>query len=198
MKVREIIKEEGGDPTDGEVTKRASQLMQLDKAKKSTGRMREIAKILRDTGPEETRVEVDPKHFELEAEERQKRAVAKQEEENRQKMQKQEMDHARKHEATIVKQMLDKYTQETMDPALEKQIQAAHKAFNKASSTENKLRIPADGPDPYGVHDKSSWAAPEKNDAKAKGPNPTAEAEKGTEQAEESTAPSDDSSGSSK
>merc|ERR1719247_2319872 len=97
VKVREVIQQEGGDPTDAEVTNSAKELMQLDKAQKKTPRMREIEQELR-AGPEETRVEVDPKHFESEAAERQKAEVAKEKEQRRQKAQKAEMDRARKNE----------------------------------------------------------------------------------------------------
>merc|ERR1711965_1093165 len=57
QKVRETEKEKGEDPTDGEVTRMAQQLMELDKASTKSSREREIEESLRRDGPKETRVE---------------------------------------------------------------------------------------------------------------------------------------------
>merc|ERR1711934_491806 len=165
QKVRETEKEKGEDPTDGEVTRMAQQLMELDKASTKSSREREIEESLRRDGPKETRVEVDPKQWEADAEERKKRAEAKRE----------EMENARANEAQAVKDMLLRYTHETMDPALEKKIQAATNGFKQASALEKRLKPSPDGPDPYGIHDRASWSGAAKANSTA------AKAEAGSE-----------------
>lgn len=162
QKVREIEQQRGSDPTDGEVTVLAQRLMQLDKANKKSPREREIEEALRRDGPPETHVEVDPEAWEAQTQEREKQAEAKRKERERQLEHQQEMAEARANEAEHVKDMLERYTEETMDPALEKKIQAATNEFNKASQREKKLKPDPDGPDPYGVHDKASWSGADK------------------------------------
>jgi len=175
QKVRETEKEKGEDPTDGEVTRMAQQLMELDKASTKSSREREIEESLRRDGPKETRVEVDPKQWEADAEERKKRAEAKREEEEREQQRKEEMENARANEAQAVKDMLLRYTHETMDPALEEKIQAATNGLKQASALEKRLKPSPDGPDPYGIHDRASWSGAAKANSTA------AKAEAGSE-----------------
>jgi len=165
--VNTVMKLKGKNPTSAEVTELANKLMLLDSVDEKTPRMREIEEKVRNEGPKETRLELSVEREEHLRAERIAAAKAKQEQARKEAKQAKELDQKKEKDEEIATQMRNRYEKQTMNPALEKQIEKAKQEFHTARREEKSYHSTMDEQtaQEHGAHDPSKWGPP---DEKAK------------------------------